>query len=65
MKLDNLKTISELVEMYPNLYTENRLKHMIRMREHNGLSEAVYIIAGKAHIDVPALEKAIAERNAA
>lgn len=65
MKLDDLKTIPQMVESNPDLFTENKLKHMARMREHNGLAKAFVIIAGKTYVNPPALEKGIEERNEA
>ena len=64
MKLDDLKTIPQMVESNPDLFTENKLKHMARMRDRNGLEKAFYIIANKIFVDPPALEKGIAKRNA-
>ena len=65
MKLDDLETIEQMVEKNPDLWTENKLKHLARNRKYNGLEKAFFIIAGKIHVDVPALEKGITERNAA
>lgn len=65
MKLENLKTIEQMVEQYPDQFTENKLKWLARNRKYNGLDKAFYLIAGKFHIDVPALEKGISEQNAA
>jgi len=65
MKLDNLKTFEQLVKDNPELFTENKLKWLARNRDRNGLDKAFILIAGKFHVDVPALERALSERNAA
>lgn len=65
MKLDNLKTFDQLVESNPEVFSVNKLKWLARNRDRNGLDKAFILIAGKFHVDVPALEKGIAERNAA
>jgi len=64
MKLENLMTFDQAVKAHPEKLTKNRLKHMMRNRKQNGLEDAFYIVAGQGLVDIPALEKGIAKRNA-
>ena len=65
MKLDNLKSIDQMVDLYPRIFTKNKLAWIVRNRDRNGFGEAVTLMAGKAYFDIEAFEQALDERNAA
>jgi len=61
MQLDNLKTISQMAKEYPGIFSENKLRWIVRNRDRNGFGKAVVILAGKALFDISEFEKALDE----
>lgn len=45
--LEQLVPPNQIVEMFPNLYSENQLKSLIKNRRYNGLDSAVIKIPGR------------------
>lgn len=45
--LEQLVPPNQIVEMFPNLYSENQLKSLIKNRRYNGLEHAVVKIPGR------------------
>lgn len=45
--LEQLVPPRQIVEMFPNLYSENELKSLIKNRRYNGLHKAVIKIPGR------------------
>jgi hypothetical protein len=45
--LEQLLSPHQVVEKFPNLYSENQLKSLIKSRRYNGLENAVVKIPGR------------------
>lgn len=62
MALDNLRTIDQLAERYPQLVTVPALRWQLRHREENGLAPACVRLGKKLLIDQPRYEAWLATR---
>lgn len=63
MNLDKLRTVSQLCEEFPHLFTEGRLRWLIFNAEENGFSNCVIRMQRRVFIDTEALTSWISDND--
>ena len=61
--LQSLKTVRQLCEEYPHLFSEGSLRWLIFRRETNGFDRCVLHVGRRLYIDVEALRQWLAEHR--
>ena len=61
--LQSLKTVRQLCEEYPHLFTEGSLRWLIFRRKTNGFDRCVLHIGRRLYIDLEALRHWLAEHR--
>lgn len=63
LRLDRLRSVRQLVEMYPHLFTEGGLRWTIFRRKHNGFDACIVRIGRRILIDTDQLERWMARHR--
>lgn len=61
--LEHLKTVRQLCEEYPDLFTEGSLRWLIFQRKSNGFDRCVIHLGKRLYIDLHALRRWLAEQR--
>ena len=61
--LRSLRTVRQLCEQYPHLFTEGSLRWLIFQRKTNGFDRCVLYIGRRLYIDIEALRLWLAEHR--
>lgn len=62
-ELESLKTVRQLCEEYPHLFTEGSLRWLIFRRETNGFDRCVLHVGRRIYIDLEALRHWLADHR--
>ncbi len=63
--LNSLKTVRQLCEEYPHLFSEGSLRWLIFRRKTNGFDRCVLHLGRRLYIDLEALRNCLAEHRGA